>query len=260
MLHTKSSIAEPLITVAVPSLNQGQFLDVALQSIFDQGIPVQVMVMDAGSTDNSIEIINKWESHIAWWRSSPDSGQAAAINEGIARGTAPYVCWLNSDDLILSGGLKSLVKTLNDFPEAAAAYGKCLIIDENGHKKSGYWTVPFQPKHLANRCFIAQPASLIRRTAWESVGGLDESLHMSLDYDLWWKLYRLFGSLQYVQEFVAASRTHADTKTMCLRKEHYRESMQVVRQYTGSVPLKWYLAWPLRVNLWKFHQAIKQLF
>lgn len=86
----------PLVTIAVPSFNQGPFLDDALASIFQQKIPVEVYVLDGGSSDNSLEIIRKWELRLAGWRSHADDGQAAAINEGIAQGSAPYVCWLNS--------------------------------------------------------------------------------------------------------------------------------------------------------------------
>ena len=79
----------PIVTIAVPSFNQGRFLQDALTSIFDQGLPVEVFVADAGSTDCSIDVIKTFESRLAGWRSHADRGQAAAINEGIARGTRP---------------------------------------------------------------------------------------------------------------------------------------------------------------------------
>ena len=96
---------KPLVTIAVPSCNQGLFLDEALASIFQQDVPVEVFVLDGGSTDNSVDVMRKWEQKLAGWRSHPDDGQAAAINEGIAQGSAPFVCWLNSDDWFLTGGL-----------------------------------------------------------------------------------------------------------------------------------------------------------
>jgi glycosyltransferase involved in cell wall biosynthesis len=92
-------VATPTVTIAIPSYNHGRFLEDALSSVLDQDLPVEIFVVDAGSTDESIEIIKKFESRLAGWRSYGDRGQAAAINEGIARGNARYVCWLNSDDI-----------------------------------------------------------------------------------------------------------------------------------------------------------------
>jgi len=249
---------KPLVTIAVPSLNQGAFLDAALQSIFDQGMPVEVVLLDAGSVDNSAEIIKKWSSELLWWRSEPDKGQAAAINEGIESGTAPFVCWLNSDDIFLPGGLKILLSELESSPASPAAYGKCWAINSSGRKTVPYPTLPFWPKILKNYCFIAQPATLIRRRAWESVNGLDESLQMALDYDLWWRLYGLNGQLKYINKFIAATRRHFAAKTSQRREEHYKEAMETVLRHTGKIPVKWHLARPLMVTARSCLQRLKK--
>lgn len=241
------------VTVVIPSYNQGDFLEAALKSVFDQPVHTETIVIDGGSTDKSIDIIKKNESDLFWWRSARDRGQAAAINEGVKKGTSPYVCWLNSDDLLLPDGLFKLVTKLENSHPAPAVYGKCLIVDRHGKKKKEYWTAPFTEWHLANRCLIGQPATLIRRSAWEKVDGLDEKLDMALDYDLWWRLYKCFGPLLYTESIVAASRQHRETKTNTFRRNHYRESMMVVRKHYGKVPLKWYLAWPIRVELWHYY-------
>ena len=252
-------MSPPLVTVAVPSLNQGNFLHAALESIFAQNIPVEVFVLDADSSDNSLDVIRDWEPHLAGWRSEKDKGQAAAINEGVGRGTAPYVCWLNSDDFLFPGGLGVLVQVLEDSPDSPAAYGRSWNVDIQGKKIKPYWTAPFNRHHLANRCFISQPATLIRRSVWESLGGLDENLHMAFDYDFWWRLYLQFGLLLYVDKFIAANRRHDETKTTVNRREHYREAMKLVKLYYGRVPVKWYLARPVMVNMWLCLQWIKKL-
>ena len=257
ILNNISSIS-PQVTVVVPSFNQGQFLDAALESIFSQNVPVEVFVLDGGSEDCSLEVIKKWEHRLAWWRSERDNGQAAAVNEGIRMGTAPYVCWLNSDDLFLPDGLSILLECITSSAEKPAVYGKAWNITEDGRRKGPYRTAFFSVRYLANRCFISQPATLIRRDAWEKVGGLDETLHMAFDYELWWKLYKVFGPLAHVDDFVAANRRHDATKTTRNRKEHYLEAMQVVRKYYGRIPLKWYLSWPVRVNGWQVWQWIKE--
>lgn len=232
------------ITIAVPSLNQGNYLNDALSSVFQQDLPVEVFVMDGGSTDNSVEIIKQWEPKLAGWRSHKDTGQASAINQGIAMGSAPYVCWLNSDDFYYHHGLKKLVSTLEAHTEKHFAYGKCWTASDKGKKLAPYLTVPFSPRLFANFCFIAQPATLITRTAWEQAEGLNEDMHMAFDYDLWWRLYREYGKPVICKSFVAATRMHKDTKTANQTKLHYQESIDVVKRNWGYVPLKWQVALP----------------
>lgn len=238
---------DPVVTIAVPSYNQGKYLDETLASIFQQSIPLEVFVLDGGSTDNSLEIIKKWEHRLAGWRSRPDAGQAAAINEGVAKGGAPFVCWLNSDDWLLPGGLESLLNTLQAYPEVPAVYGRTWNYIQKSGVKHPVWVEPFSEKRLAFRCIISQPATLIRRTAWEAVGGLDPAFHYSMDYDLWWRLYRMFGPLQFVDAFLAVNRDHEETKTRSRRKLHYQESVAVVRRHYGRVPAKWWLSRPYAV-------------
>ncbi|MGI6656835.1 MAG: glycosyltransferase [Desulfobulbus sp.] len=236
----------PLVTVAVPSYNQGRFLNDALASIFRQDIPVEVFVLDGGSTDDSCEVIRRWEEKLTGWRSHRDDGQAAAINEGIASGRAPYVCWLNSDDWFLEDGLKTLVHALQQHAEVPAVYGRCWNVQEGNGKRYPVWVEPFNRRRLALRCIVSQPGTLIRRSAWEAVDGLDGSLHMAMDYDLWWRLSTC-APLHFVDAYVAVNRVHAETKTNTQRRRHYREAMHVVRTHYGSVPLKWWLAQPYAV-------------
>ena len=238
---------EPLVTIAIPSFNQGRFLDDALGSIFQQDIPVEVFVLDGKSSDNSIEVIRKWEHRLAGWRSHADTGQAAAINEGVMQGKAPYVCWLNSDDWFLPSGLATLLKVQRSKPHLSVVYGKSWNVVQNTGQRSPVWVEPFDERRLALRCIISQPATLIRRTAWQTVGGLDESLHMAMDYDLWWRLHVNAGPLSFVDEFVAVNRIHKDTKTNTQRRLHYKEAIQLVRRHYGRVPMKWWLAQPYAV-------------
>jgi len=245
-MHTMS---RPLVTVAIPCLNHGRFLDDALTSIFQQEVPVEVFVLDAGSSDNTTEVIAKWASRLAAWRSAPDSGQSAAINEGVKQGSAPYVCWLNADDFFLAGGLAQLVEAIESEPRTSFSFGRCWSVTKNRRPFWPYPTCSFTPAIFANFCTICQPGTIIRRSAWEDVRGLDEKLHMAMDYDLWWRLYIASGKPAYLRRFVAATRSHDATKTAQHRRAHYTEAKAVVAQHYGAVPIKWELSWPVMVSL-----------
>lgn len=234
------------VTVAVPSFNQGRYLAQALDSILAQDLAAEVFVADAGSTDGSVEIIRCYENRLLGWRSWADEGQAAAINEGVAHGTAPYVCWVNSDDWLLPGGLSRLVDALEREPQAPMAYGRAWDFMERNGKTKPVFVRPFSERLMAQLNIVSQPATLIRRSAWEAVGGVDPALHMVMDYDLWWRLSRL-GTPRFVGEFVAVNRVHRSTKTATQRARHYREAIAVVRRHYGSVPLKWWLFQPYAV-------------
>lgn len=237
----------PLVTFAVPSFNQGAYLDKALSSIFEQNIPCEVFVLDGGSTDNSMTVIEKWAHRLAGWRSHKDAGQSAAINEGIALGTAPYVAWLNSDDWLLPNGLHQLVDKISRSDDIPAVYGKAYDFIQTTGKMKPIWVEPFTSARLALRCIISQPATLMRRSAWEAIGGLNGDLRMAMDYDLWWRLFNRFGPLEFIHQDIAVNRVHALTKTTNFRRLHYEEAMAVVKREYGSIPLKWWLMQPYAV-------------
>lgn len=250
-LFDRSGAAAPgaQVTVVVPSFNQGRYLEAALRSIAAQDVATEIVVMDGGSTDGSVGVLERWGDRLTHWRSGPDGGQAAAINEGIRHGAAPYVAWLNSDDMLEPGGLRLLIDALEANPAAPAAYGKVVNLDPDGGR-SDVWVQQFSERTLALRCIISQPGTLIRRTAWEAVGGVDPSLFLAMDYDLWWRLYRRFGPLLHVPQVTAINRRHHETKTRNNRMAHYAEAIGAVRRHRGRIPMKWWLAQPYAV-WWK---------
>lgn len=227
------------VTVVVPSLNQGRFLGSALESVLAQGAALELIVMDGGSTDRTMEVIRRYESELLHWQSAPDEGQAAAINAGMKQGSAPFVCWLNSDDFYYPAALPRLLGALGRRLAAPFAFGQAWHVNEAGHRRVPYLTLPYRPYLLANYCGICQPATLIRRSCWEAVGGLDESLELAFDYDLWFRLIEQFGRPTMTRGFMAANRMHNATKTSSQLDRHYDESIEVVKRHRGHVPVKW---------------------
>lgn len=230
----------PSISIAIPNLNQGQFLEEAIQSILNhRNLDIRIAVLDAGSTDNSKDIIEKYKKHIYYVRSYKDNGQAAAINEGINHlPVADFVCWLNADDVFLANGLNVLANFLVENPECNVAYGNAYITNEKNETIGEYPTERFSTTKLARSCIICQPASLIRYHAWKAVGGLVDTFQMCMDYDLWWRLKRN-GDFGYVGHFVACSRDHGSTKTRKFHGKHMEESFAILRENLGYVPWIW---------------------
>jgi len=228
------------VAIAVPSLDQGRFLAKALDSVLGQtGVQLRVSVVDGGSRDESLAVIGRYQSRLDYWRSFADRGQAAAINEGIAKLPATdYAGWLNADDILLPGALSAMVAYLDAHPECVAVFAHANIIDESGRVLGQFPTRPFTRRAMARTSIICQPASLIRRRAWEDVGGLDESLHMCLDYDLWWRVSKL-GRIELLDDILACSRDHAATKTRGNQDRLYQEAFPVLLRHLGYVPWRW---------------------
>lgn len=247
--RTAETTAPPAVTIAVPSLNQGTYVGKTLGSIFAQAMPVAVNLMDAGSTDDTLDAVAPFKPRLNRFRSHPDGGQAAAINEGLDDATTPFVAWLNADDEYLPAGLRTLTDALERSPDAPFAYGQTRLENGSGAVLGSYATEPWSRDRFARKCFVSQPATLIRTSAWRKVGGLNSSLHMALDYDLWWRLAASSESEPvFVDRPVALARLHPDAKTMSRPVDHYREAMAVVRHHYGRVPWWWWLKMPASIG------------
>lgn len=234
------------VAIAVPSLGQGPFLGAALDSLGRSSVVVHRAVLDAGSTDGSRDIIAARAAELAFWRSEPDAGQAAAVNEGVAglchsHPDVDAVGWLNADDVFLDGGIDRLWQALMDHPDWVVATGRGALLSAHGEIVGEFPTERFSPERFARACTICQPSTLVRRAAWQQVGGLDASMHMCFDYDLWWRLSRL-GTIGYVDALVAGSRDHGETKTRRHRVQYFREATALVRREHGHVPWHWYIS------------------
>jgi glycosyltransferase involved in cell wall biosynthesis len=228
----------PLVTVITPSYNQGRFLERTILSVLNQDWPnIEYVIVDGGSTDNSVEIIGKYEEYLAWWVSEKDTGQSNAINKGIGRGTGRYLTWLGSDDILLPGAITTMVRSLEGNPAAGMVYGAVAFIDEADRflKKISYTDMTLEKLLHHKHSTIAQPSSLLRKATLDEVGGLDESLHYSMDYDLWIRLHRHAPSLNLGEGMLAGYRLHGDSKTVGDYTRMALEKIRVNRRYSGDL-------------------------
>jgi glycosyltransferase involved in cell wall biosynthesis len=227
----------PRISIVVPSYNQGRFLGQALDSIFRQDYPaVEVVVMDGGSTDGSVEVIRSCAARLAHWQSGPDGGQAAAINAGVRRCTGTLVAWLNSDDFYCDGCLWTVADAYARLPGRGLYVGNGFRYDDAERRFT-----PFCRRHLAlDRAalvqgvdYVLQPATFFLREAWDAVGGLDPRLHFCLDWDLIIRVARRYPAV-LVNEFLAASREYEETKTRGGGLGRALEICRMLRRHTDA--------------------------
>jgi glycosyltransferase involved in cell wall biosynthesis len=224
--------APPLVSIVTPSLNQGRFIEDAVRSVLAQDYPrVEYVVVDGGSTDQTLDVLRGHGGALRWI-SEPDSGQAAAINKGFRGTSGEILGWLNADDLYEPSAISTAVTYLRDHPETALVYGDATHVDVLGHTLGPCaYVEPANVERLIHEVdYIVQPASFFRRSAFEAVGLLDESLNWALDYDLWLKIARRFP-IAYVPRPLARYRLTGDNKTARGRFERFAELDRVGRRH-----------------------------
>ena len=217
-----------LVSIITPSFNQAAYLEQTILSVLGQDYPhIEYFVVDGASTDNSVDIIRKYESKLAWWVSEKDKGQADAINKGFAHATGEVIAWLNSDDYYLAGTISAAVKIFEEHPEVVLVYGNMLAVDEHGKT---FNTLNYKQLTLEDLlCFqiIGQPAVFMRRSALQKTGGLDPTFHFMLDHHLWIRLAQQ-GRILHVDQTWAAARYHADAKNIAKAAEFGRDAFRIL--------------------------------
>ena len=181
----------PRISVITPSFNQGQFLEQTICSVLDQGYPnLESIVIDGGSTDNSVDIIRKYERHLTYWVSEKDRGQCDAINKGLRCATGEVWAYLNSDDCYLPGTFDAVATALAEGPGVQWVTGHARYVDENGKPLETLIPTPFSSVRETlvrwegpPRAVAIQVSNFMRRGILERFGLFDETLHYSMDFE-----------------------------------------------------------------------------
>ena len=220
-------MAEPLLSIVTPSLNQGRYIAECLDSVaaematpIARRVGIEHIVMDGGSTDGTVEQLER-ASHLTYWQSAPAGGQSAAINRGLldhARGR--YATWLNADDWFEPGALAPMLERLSEDDAPDVLVGRCRFV-ENG--QTIFSPRPPEPIDIASLLrlrtkwfagqLIVQPEAFFDRERFAAVCGLNESNHYTMDHELWLRLLEAGASFESIDHPVACMRVHDEQKT-----------------------------------------------
>lgn len=225
----KRETAGPRISIIVPSYNQGPFLERTILSILNQDYPnTELLIIDGGSNDNTIDIIKKYEEEIQYWQSEKDSGQSDALNKGFARATGDIIGWQNSDDVYLPGALSRAVEVFLVRPKTDIVYGNRLDIDENDNiigksifTKFSYFNLKYEGILLGTQ------STFFRKNILEEIGLLQTDLHLAMDYEFFLRALHHGKKFHHIPFYLGAMRRHSLAKTeMFLGRPRHNEELE----------------------------------
>jgi glycosyltransferase involved in cell wall biosynthesis len=222
----------PKISIVTPNLNQGKFIEATIQSILNQNYPnLEFIIQDGVSTDESLDVIKRYESSLTRWDSSPDDGQAHAINKGMRHTSGEIMAFLNSDDFLLPGSLEYVAGYFQKHPEVDVVYGHRILVNEEGDEISRWVLPPHDDATIPYADYIPQETMFWRRRAWEAIGAhLDESFQFALDWDLILRFREAGMRFERLPRFLGAFRISDTHKTSALIRTVGEREMRKLRQ------------------------------
>lgn len=237
----------PKVSIVTPSFNQGQFVERTILSVLNQDYTnIEYIVMDGGSTDDTLGILEKYEDRLIW-KSEPDKGQSDAINKGFQMATGEIFAWINSDDTYKAGAIGSAVEYLVEHPQVDMVYGDGHLIDEEDHLIGEFKSSPMDLRACLyhGRINIFQPSVFFRKSVLERIGPLDEKLHITMDIDYWIRMAKQGLNMRHIERSLANLRWHRLAKTYQVLGQHPKYHLQLLKKH-GVCPFLFYL---LRYNI-----------
>lgn len=226
--------SQPLVSILTPSFNQASWLDDNLRSVADQTYaPLEHIIMDGGSTDETLKILRSRSASIRW-DSEPDKGQSEAINKAFRRSQGEIIGWLNSDDAYYSStSVETCVRFLEANPEIDVVYGHAAVVNARGEIVRLRWAPPFSHRLLLVINFITQPSAFIRRRVLTENRLVDEQFNYVMDRELWLRLAQT-SRFACVGRIIAIDRLHPGRKSVAEFGDLQRDRERVDRIFGGA--------------------------
>jgi glycosyltransferase involved in cell wall biosynthesis len=223
----------PSISVVTPSYNQGPFLEETIRSILLQGYPdLEYLVIDGGSTDDSVSIIRKYQQWIQYWVSEPDGGQSAAIQKGIGRATGYISAYLNSDDIYMPNALQRVAFQFEKSKSTDVVYGNLYRIDPEDHVIEEHRNTPFMRwGYLYGGFFLHQPCTFWRTEVALAAGGFNPDFRFDMDNDLFVRMAIRKARFVFERAFLAGFRVHPASKTSTILHVSQQENIRIRSAY-----------------------------
>lgn len=221
----------PKISVVTPSFNQGEFIEQTILSVIGQQYPnLEYIVIDGGSTDNTLEIIKKYDQYIHYWVSEKDNGQSNAINKGFNIATGDILCWLNSDDYYLPRTLFTVASFLTD-GQPLLLHGNCIHIDERSNFTHGSYFDLGKEWDINHGDYILQPSSFWTKQAFKTTGTLREDLHYGFDWEWFARASSVGVNFISTAKFLSVYRIHGEQKSNNENIERFKELIGIEKQF-----------------------------
>ncbi len=208
----------PFLSIVIANYNFGHLLSATLDSILNQDCDdYEIIICDAGSKDNSVNVIKRYNQHIAWWVSEPDGGQSNAFNKGFAHAKGRFLTWLNADDILLPGTIKAVKDALTSHPDCKWATGNLVrFLHTDGTIIEAPWGPNFLPDWLqgpGRQTIFFGPTTFWSRDVYEKLGPIDETLQLTMDVDYWYRIDMAGYKQVRVNHPCWGFRMHEDSKT-----------------------------------------------